>query len=600
MAFKYTGDATLGVSLTVQTPKPLDTRTVVNSIEDLYTIPEKYAYQGMTVANVGNGNLYMLVDKAKITEKAGWKASYESIQIITCTDAEYQEWAANTTDDFKPIDEQKSYLHEDTYYYIYEDSISEDQQYLSASWGKQIEEQLKQKALNTTVVELQKKVESDISNLKDNYLTAEQIAEKYALQESLNKDNPESLISEILSDYYNRKEVDDTFVTKESLRGEGIEGDDFVFVTQSQYEKDKEQIQRELDKTIKTDEDGQLDSITVGQIKSPVIEEGEQLTVDVKEDGLYVGADKFAMLSDVPNLITLSETEYNKLLEEGKIQEDTYYYIYDITNENLVYVTKEYLESTYSTKNEYQSWVAQNYYSRTKIDEIVSGLQTKGSYVTTEDIKQYYTKTETNDTFLKKEDAQNTYATNTELNQFKETVASEYVTKESLRGDTPSGGEDDFIFVTQSKYEQDKVANKQQFQTKNLVTENITIQETKIEQEEEVIENEVKLSVSNGQLTVNDKVIAYEQNVPKLICLPQSEYEDLVESNETQQDTYYCTYGEDQEDTGYVSSDYLTKNYYTKKEVEDLLKALESRIQKLENGGTSGSAIVSGEQLTFG
>nr|UVX55559.1 MAG: hypothetical protein [Bacteriophage sp.]UWG93908.1 MAG: hypothetical protein [Bacteriophage sp.]DAE31172.1 MAG TPA: hypothetical protein [virus sp. ctML55]DAW92027.1 MAG TPA: hypothetical protein [Bacteriophage sp.] len=79
MAFKYTGDATLGVALTVETPKPLDNRTVVNNLDELYSIPEKYAYQGMTVANIDNGNIYMLIDKSKIKYKEGWKASYESI-----------------------------------------------------------------------------------------------------------------------------------------------------------------------------------------------------------------------------------------------------------------------------------------------------------------------------------------------------------------------------------------------------------------------------------------------------------------------------------------------------------------------------------------
>ena len=96
MAFKYTGDATLGVALTVETPKPLDNRTVVTNLDELYSIPEKYAYQGMTVANIDNGNIYMLIDKSKIKYKEGWKASYESIQIITCTEAEYKEWSENT------------------------------------------------------------------------------------------------------------------------------------------------------------------------------------------------------------------------------------------------------------------------------------------------------------------------------------------------------------------------------------------------------------------------------------------------------------------------------------------------------------------------
>lgn len=136
MAFKYTGDATLGVALTVETPKPLDNRTVVNNLDELYSIPEKYTYQGMTVANIDNGNIYMLIDKSKIKYKEGWKASYESIQIITCTEAEYKEWSENTTDDFRPIDESKTYLHAETYYYIYEDSLDDDQFYLSAEWGK--------------------------------------------------------------------------------------------------------------------------------------------------------------------------------------------------------------------------------------------------------------------------------------------------------------------------------------------------------------------------------------------------------------------------------------------------------------------------------
>jgi hypothetical protein len=39
------------------------------------------------------------------------------------------------------------------------------------------------------------------------------------------------LLSKALSNHYTKEETDDIFVTKESLRGEGMEGDDFVFVT---------------------------------------------------------------------------------------------------------------------------------------------------------------------------------------------------------------------------------------------------------------------------------------------------------------------------------------------------------------------------------
>jgi hypothetical protein len=61
MGYKYTSDSILGVSLTLNTPKPLDARSVVNNVSDLYTIPKNTAYQGMTVAVISNGNTYMLV-----------------------------------------------------------------------------------------------------------------------------------------------------------------------------------------------------------------------------------------------------------------------------------------------------------------------------------------------------------------------------------------------------------------------------------------------------------------------------------------------------------------------------------------------------------
>ena len=38
MAYKYTGDGILGISLNVNSPKPLDIRSVVNSTKDLYEI----------------------------------------------------------------------------------------------------------------------------------------------------------------------------------------------------------------------------------------------------------------------------------------------------------------------------------------------------------------------------------------------------------------------------------------------------------------------------------------------------------------------------------------------------------------------------------
>lgn len=421
MAFKYTGDATLGVALTVETPKPLDNRTVVDNLDELYSIPEKYAYQGMTVSNIDNGNIYMLVDKSKIKYKEGWKASYESIQIITCTEAEYKEWSKNTTEDFKPIDEDKTYLHAETYYYIYEDSLDDDQFYLSAEWGKKIE---------------------------------------------------------------------------------------------------------------------------------------------------------------------------------------------------------EYLDQNYHTTNQYQSWVATNYYSKKQIDEIVQGLQKLGNYVTTEDIKAYYTIQQVDDKFLTKENAQSTYATQQSLSDLSDQIAEDYVTKESLRGDSPETGDDDFIFVTQKKYQDDQAAAAKEFSTEllkstSVETSDITIQkigEKEVQQgttgepseetgTEQVIESSVKLTTEDNRLFAGGKQVAITEEVPKLVCLPQADYDDLVENSKTEEDTYYCTYGEkDLQDTGYVRSEYLIERYYTKAEVEELISQAVAELQKKIDALQPGSSVeVDGEneQLIF-
>lgn len=612
MAFKYTGDATLGVALTVETPKPLDNRTVVNNLDELYSIPEKYAYQGMTVANIDNGNIYMLIDKSKIKYKEGWKASYESIQIITCTEAEYKEWSENTTDDFRPIDESKPYLHAETYYYIYEDSLDDNQFYLSAEWGKKIEEQLKQKALNTTVVQIRTDLDNTIASLSD-YATLEELTTNYVSNDSL---------ALSLTKYYTKEETNDIFVTKESLRGEGMEGDDFVFVTKKEYEEDQQAIQDELDKTLKVDGDGSLESITVGQIKSPVVEGEGQLVVDVKSEGLFIGEDQIATESDIPNLVTLTEEEYLKLVEEGTVEPDTYYYVYDVTNDAKVYITKEYLDQNYHTTNQYQSWVATNYYSKKQIDEIVQGLQKLGNYVTTEDIKAYYTIQQVDDKFLTKENAQSTYATQQSLSNLSDQIAEDYVTKESLRGDSPETGDDDFIFVTQKKYQDDQAAAAKEFSTEllkstSVETSDITIQkigEKEVQQgttgepseetgTEQVIESSVKLTTEDNRLFAGGKQVAITEEVPKLVCLPQADYDDLVENSKTEEDTYYCTYGEkDLQDTGYVRSEYLIERYYTKAEVEELISQAVADLQKKIDALQPGSSVeVDGEneQLIF-
>ena len=589
MAYKYQGDAVLNVSLTVDTAKPLDSRSVVNNASELYTLPEKTAYPGMTVANIDNGNIYMLVDKSKIGEKAGWKASYESIQIITCTEAEYKEWKENTTDDFKPIDENKTYLHEETYYYIYEESIEllDDNYYLTAAWGRGIEQQLNNKASQIGLNNVSKDLQTTMDDLANNYTTTKDLEENYATIEYVdglvNLEDEESLLSKALSEHYTKTETDEIFVTKESLRGGGEtegEEDDFIFVTQTQYKGDLEAIQEELDKTVKLDSEGSLESIVVEQIKSSIVEE-KQLVVDVTPEGLKIGEDTVAVVSDIPVMVCLPEVKYLEIkentsedfkpIDESKeyLKEDTYYYVYDVENDARVYITKEYLDQNYHTTNQYQTWVNDNYYNKSYIDEELSKLQISGEYVTQEDIKSYYKSEEVDNKFITAELANQTFATQQSVTDLSDLVESDYVKKSDLKGEDT--GDEDFIFVTQSTYTKDKEALAESITTKELSSDKVNTGEVTI--------TDIVLTGTEQGLNINGKQAALHEEIPIIKYLTQSEYEDL---DKYEEDTLYCTYANED---GYVKSETL-EQYYNKNQIDQMIRnavtPLEERIAKLE------------------
>jgi hypothetical protein len=57
----------------------LDTRTVVSATKDLYEVPKGQAYRGMTISNLEDGNIYMLIDENKINKSEGWKSSQSAL-----------------------------------------------------------------------------------------------------------------------------------------------------------------------------------------------------------------------------------------------------------------------------------------------------------------------------------------------------------------------------------------------------------------------------------------------------------------------------------------------------------------------------------------
>lgn len=73
MGYLYKGDAILKGNLAINTPKPLDERSVVQNNTELLTINSTYAYNGMPVVSIDEAAVYILLDKNNISSLKGWK-----------------------------------------------------------------------------------------------------------------------------------------------------------------------------------------------------------------------------------------------------------------------------------------------------------------------------------------------------------------------------------------------------------------------------------------------------------------------------------------------------------------------------------------------
>lgn len=547
--YKYIGDSILNASFTVQVPKPLDNRTVVNNIYELYSIPAAYAYLGMTVANIDNGNIYMLVDKTKINEKAGWKASYESIQILTCTYAEYKEWEQNTNELFQPIDENKEYLHQDTYYYIYEDSLpgsEENQEYVKRSDWAELLNVVSGKASNDGLA----RINQMVAEIIENYATKTFVTQGYAPLSMFDLENDNSFIN---TNFFTKTEALEKFVKFSDLSGDDPGEGEFIFVTASRYETDqealaqyKQDLAEELTHFLRVGDDGELGNVVISQIKSPVVND-KQLVVNVTPEGFKVGDDRFAMLSEVPPHVTLTKEEYDALVENDEVDPDTYYHI---VGDDDTYVLQSELQSGYYTKTGVESYVAGRTYSKQEVDNIIDALS-----------------------FYTQEQADNKYVTKTSL----ETTLEDYVTIAMLGGDDMEG---QFIFVKASDYQEDQEALATQ-REQDLQQ----IEADYVKKDSDASLNSLEITtIKNGQNTLsiaevlkfNNKKLALDEDVPVIQVVTQSEYEELTKDP----NVYYFVYNTN-ENLAFVTAEEL-QNYYTKQQIDSILVPYQNRIQELE------------------
>lgn len=335
---KYTGDSLLGVSFSVNTPKPLDCRTVVDTTQELYTIPAEIAYEGMSVSNLEDGYIYMLVDKTNITNSDGWVASYKALQLVSCTEAEYTEWKKNTTGQGTAIDSEKPYLHNDTYYYIYEDSIeNKDTYYVNQEQYQRVWNLASSKADNTSFLALQKKVESNNTNITTNYLTKEDATNTY-INKSFLEGTAETTLKEV-TDKYQTAETSDSKYLKPSNFGVDDVNTQFSFLNTTAFEEYKSTVTEQLDTKITKNSRATLESLMVNTIQNT-----SGNTMSIKTDGIFYGTEKLAKVSEVPKWMCLSQEEYKQLETDGALQDDTYYLTYGKNADDSGFVTADLLE----------------------------------------------------------------------------------------------------------------------------------------------------------------------------------------------------------------------------------------------------------------
>lgn len=336
MGYKYTGEALLKTPFEVISTLPLDNRTVVNSKQDLYDIPDNSAYAGMTIANLEDGNIYMLRDIDNITNGSGWKAS--GIDIITCTYSDYQKWSENTKEDFTPKNPKEECLNPDSYYYVIEDDSLKGR-YLTQSWGDNIVSILNTKVDNSAILNVRAEV-TDLSNLiKNEYSKTLDIEKAYAkLSDVYNKQEIDDIVKPVVDgvkankdDIASIKGSLENFVKKDQL------GEDFNFVTSTEFD------------TFKTSIGTNFESETITTSNLVIQKSEEQSTgLSMGDEGLLLDGQKIALSTEVPKILCVTEDYYNNL----KTKEDDIYYFTYRENFDNGYIDKEYLEGNYYNKPE--------------------------------------------------------------------------------------------------------------------------------------------------------------------------------------------------------------------------------------------------------
>ena len=411
----------------------------------------------------------------------------------------------------------------------------------------------------------------------------------------------------------------DDFVTREELGGS-----DFDFVNQDDFDNYKkttdsklDSLETELDKTVKTGEDGHVDTLYVNTISkyndegNIIITDSFEVDSDIPLDIRFVRetlADLYALpvkvcypgmgvivsaLSSLyilrrpaegvvfnqeyianPNnwkcpedLVTVAMTrqEYEDLKEE-EINPNVFYYIYEEEITRTQEPRREEYETDEQFQKEWQKWVdslktlSQEYMSAawgvdienklgkkassqsvTLLKKEIDNIKGNGNNPSLESLNKSIQELQTKDEAFKarvdeilikadKVEQGRLVDVENEVTKVKDSL-SDYITKDYIQDES-----NNFIFVKDSEYQQDKVELKEslanKIETKEVVTDSFKLQEK-------------LLQIKDNKLQLEESIIASVDDIPVMEVIPQTEYDRRLEAGEVKNHIYYYTYDSD-------------------------------------------------------
>ena len=210
--------------------------------------------------------------------------------MVCLPESKYLEIKENTSEDYTPIDESKDYIKEDTYYYVYD--VENDakvyitKEYLDQNYHttNQYQTWINDNYYNKSYID----EEHSKLQISGEYVTQEDIKSYYKSEEVDNKFITAELANQTFATQQSVTDLSDLiesdYVKKSDLKGEDTGDEDFIFVTQSTYTKDKEAL---------------AESITTKELSSDKVNTAEVTITDTvltgTEQGLNINGKQSAL-----------------------------------------------------------------------------------------------------------------------------------------------------------------------------------------------------------------------------------------------------------------------------------------------------------------